>query len=805
MKLPWTALAVAAMFLAAVSSLSVPRQQSQVAAQLERLAATTSHFATQDIVYNRREERRWPAELTKQQDDLAAALRALGGRREDLAALLRHADPKVRTLALGALFMREDAHDLPLIAALRGDAAATFPLIRESPASSGGRLPLSAFEDNQTVGGVALAMMDFWLQPMGGPKFEDYWAEHEKRAFSAGWFLVKLRRATRQISPLQPEYRADVRRVLAEIDALPPLDRAWTLLYVRTSGYFDQEALMSDAALVNTIRIIGADGLMKLLRQEPPTDDPAFKPVVAFVGNGMSRFILTHARELLRASDADAVLARAEVDRVSNDPTMWRSAAAELLALDNADDAAQALKQDIARIRLKGYAGQREQAALAAALWRIRGPKENAYLVDWFYTALPLAEFVHGPDLFFQAIAKDPRPDTKQLAGAIAADPRFSRVDLKLLVDLLGIVNRTVRAPLVTNEVIANYDYGYHAWGSELPDLRETLARWRNLLRNHFGVPQLPAAPARATPLRVVSTPTWTRALNREPGSSPVALAVSSDGRLLATGDEGNYTVVLRNAANGERAGTIADNGSGAFVIGFPPGASEPRILSTARDGIQSLQVAGNGPASTWKAKGPEPHSRGAVDSRVARYVSNVLSGGPGVFDLERGQLLWRIDERVGPPAAVAISGNGGVVAVGGGDWPKIARAYDAASGKILFESADFCGPIVGLALTADGTRLVTAAVGDEIRIWNVTSGQIERRLAYSVRGADVPSPVVIAPDGRWLAVNHNAAIGVFDLSTGSLRWEVRLPSASYPAIAFSPDGKRLYTSDSRLAAWSLE
>jgi hypothetical protein len=82
-----------------------------------------------------------------------------------------------------------------------------------------------------------------------------------------------MKRATRQISALRPEYEDDVRHVLAEIDALPAVERAWTLLFVRT----DQrqiDTLVSDAALVKALQVVGPNALLTFLRREPRTDDP---------------------------------------------------------------------------------------------------------------------------------------------------------------------------------------------------------------------------------------------------------------------------------------------------------------------------------------------------------------------------------------------------------------------------------------------------------------------------------------------------------------------------------------------------
>jgi len=43
--------------------------------------------------------------------------------------------------------------------------------------------------------------------------------------------MVKLMRATRQTSSAHPEYHKDTQRVMAEINALPAVERAWTMFF----------------------------------------------------------------------------------------------------------------------------------------------------------------------------------------------------------------------------------------------------------------------------------------------------------------------------------------------------------------------------------------------------------------------------------------------------------------------------------------------------------------------------------------------------------------------------------------------
>jgi hypothetical protein len=488
------------LFIAFFSGTAEARQTSvNVRQQLERLAAETSHFATGEIIDNRWTERRWPPELLEEQQHVVAELRAVIGERDALRALLEDRDPRVRTLALGALFIREDPQDVPLIARLSSDSAATFTRLGMAGTSQPGRLPISYFESPQTVGDVAQEMIRFYLNAAGRPSlesvvtpfnrqrslppsaFDEYWAQRSSRARCASWFLVKMRRATRQTSPLQPEYEPDVRRVLAEIDALPPVERAWTLLYVRADqGQID--VVVPDAAVVNALRAVGPDALMTFLRREAPTDDPDVRAGSAYRGS-MTGLVLAHAPELLRASDADAVIASAEAYKGLQNNTMFVAAAGRLRGVENVERAADFLKEAIGAISVHRTLGASDQATLAFALWQMRGAAEDAFLVDWFYTALPFDGSPSATEEFLRNVDQEARSDTGALLAAVVADSRFDHVGWTQLARILVTVNRSLASPLVDQHTIDAYRPN-----SERSDEQATLAAWRRLLRQHFGV-----------------------------------------------------------------------------------------------------------------------------------------------------------------------------------------------------------------------------------------------------------------------------------------------------------------------------
>ena len=79
------------------------------------------------------------------------------------------------------------------------------------------------------------------LPPIGSPA-----ATFPRRR--AGFWSIDARRPTNLAH--QPEYQKDIQRVLTEINALPPVERGWTLLYVHCGVFHDNDDLLFDPAMV---------------------------------------------------------------------------------------------------------------------------------------------------------------------------------------------------------------------------------------------------------------------------------------------------------------------------------------------------------------------------------------------------------------------------------------------------------------------------------------------------------------------------------------------------------------------------
>jgi WD40 repeat protein len=811
--------------------------------QFEQLAQTNEYFSLEVIIQNR-ELRLWSSSeeiigtngvgtfkegtsaLAQEQAGLLNKLRALSRDGGNLEALLKNPDPRVRTLALGAIFQRENGRDLPLIAGLMNDPSPTFPNLHQSFSSAGGQRPMSDLTNSQTVGDVAQAMLSFWgvrherseggLSYFGsrdGPRLTtndvaEFWKKYAGRTYAAGWFGVKMKRATRQTIPILPAYKPDIQRVLAEMESLPMPDRAWTELYVLAPDRWFQFGIKDDLVvpegqLIGMIKKLGPGALLRFLQRQPISGDPDLlmdKDDGNFIR--MSGFILRHADLLLRAKDADALLACAYVQHNSGGPDPAWAVGAALVQSARAHEILHAALARETRT-YETAAGQ-----LAGALWRIRGAAEIPFLVKWFYTELPMASGpMHQPVVFLWGVQDAGRPDTKRLIAALVGDPRFDYTDWETLAELLKIVNAGRKTPLVEETDI------YDAQPNGMQDERMVFPRWRNLLRKEFRLPEKPMRLAEANPQSILTQPSWSVPL----AEAPSQMIVSPDGKWLATLT--NRTVAVWRTDTGQFAWQIPRAPTtGAYRVAFQTNA---QLMVFHQDGQFDARF------STWDLVATrqitqalltgKPDGGLALDgvfafdaaaSRVGFSSGNALGG----INANSGKILWLHTGGNAFRPPVALSADGTRLAVGGG---AIVGFYEAATGDLVRQFDQHAGPVQALALSSDGGKLVTASLADGMQLWDTATGVLMREFPYQVpaSGQQMSAPV-ISSDGTLIAVVGASAkidesrIGVFRTDSGELKCEIHITSngsiGSNIALAFAPDGTMLYTGGSRLEAWPL-
>jgi RNA polymerase sigma factor (sigma-70 family) len=220
-------------------------------------------------------------------------------------------------------------------------------------------------------------------------------------------------------------------------------------------------------------------------------------------------------------------------------------------------------------------------------------------------------------------------------------------------------------------------------------------------------------------------------------------------------------------------------------------------------------------------------------DGKTLVSKSYYGEGSVAVWDFPSGKLLHRLPGHYDENRAVAVSPDGKMVATG---QDAVISFWDAATGKELRQLKSPIGKAEGLAFSPDGKVLASGHGGHSVQLWDVDAGKVLAKLpaqhnrsgllAFSpdgktlatgdpldktIRLFDVaarrerqklerPSVVhdlAFSPDGTMLAAGgQDGTIPLWDVATGKLLRELRGPGAHVRAVAWSPDGKTLATSD---------
>lgn len=325
-----------------------------------------------------------------------------------LLSLLKDSDPKIRTLAAGALVAKGDPrlqHDL---APLVHDASPTFDVITTLPTDY---LTPSRYTP-QTVSEAVLRLVEM----PSASDFDQYWSVHANHDYCASWFLWQF---------LHPPFTSVARE---QIQRLPSPDRELTILWIGAGnsnrlgqkfiGYSGQELL--DAA-----RQLKREDVLQALRGDPPVSDPDLRAAgldsaldmnSSTYGHAseLGNFLLTHAKDLLTDADAKTLLelGTSKSPRIAASPELWFIAAANLhpQEADSILDVAETLWPNAGDVQF--------------ARWDVYGESMLPKILERFYRS-PEAQ---------EALARSiPDGSYQPLVEAILASDRHLQIDGKAM------------------------------------------------------------------------------------------------------------------------------------------------------------------------------------------------------------------------------------------------------------------------------------------------------------------------------------------------------------------------------------
>jgi serine/threonine protein kinase len=152
----------------------------------------------------------------------------------------------------------------------------------------------------------------------------------------------------------------------------------------------------------------------------------------------------------------------------------------------------------------------------------------------------------------------------------------------------------------------------------------------------------------------------------------------------------------------------------------------------------------------------------------------------------------------------LALSPDGKHLLTAGAQADGTARYWDIATGKEIYRLPSQGGQVYDVAISPDGTKLLSCGGDKLIHVWDAATGHEVRQLkghTGEVLG------VAISPDGRMVASSgYDCQLRLWKLDTGELIASPGEAGAGW-GVAFSPDGKLIATwgQDHLIRLWDVK
>jgi len=234
-------------------------------------------------------------------------------------------------------------------------------------------------------------------------------------------------------------------------------------------------------------------------------------------------------------------------------------------------------------------------------------------------------------------------------------------------------------------------------------------------------------------------------------------------------------------------------NVEGELVRSVPCRGPGPDALAVSPDGRQLATAGKSGLLQIWrKQRGlsirsrinhPQPIHDGRLSPDGKLVATCGYNRTVQLLEVSTGRLLKILGRHQKKVSRVVFSADGAWLASGGED--NRVMLWDVATQRLRHRLSGHTGPVPGLVFLRDGKTLVSGSHDRSVRFWDVASGRCLRTIGGL--GSAVRS-LALRTDGRLLAVGLGQGVLLIDPLTGRLRDRLKLPAVS--AVTFA--GRRV-------------
>lgn len=284
--------------------------------------------------------------------------------------------------------------------------------------------------------------------------------------------------------------------------------------------------------------------------------------------------------------------------------------------------------------------------------------------------------------------------------------------------------------------------------------------------------------------------------------SAILSVAISSDGKLLATGDA-NGNVHLWNIAEDQ------------LLFTFPAHAGWVRSVSFNRDNQILASGSDDETIKLWDVhtgqsvntlRGHNSHVRAITFSPQNNQILASASADwtAKLWDIMTGKCIATLAEHTDWTRTVAFSPDGQTLATGSHDHT--IKLWNVVTGKCYRTLEGHSRQVVSVTFSPDGQTLASAGQDFTIRVWDVKSGVHLKTLQHS----KIPMSIAFHPipeSNLLVSGGDDNTIRLWDISTGQCIRTMTDHDDWVRSVVFSPDGRTLASGsdDQTVRIWEVD
>ena len=306
---------------------------------------------------------------------------------------------------------------------------------------------------------------------------------------------------------------------------------------------------------------------------------------------------------------------------------------------------------------------------------------------------------------------------------------------------------------------------------------------------------------------RVLMTSLATGTMDREylvGTSKPAVVSVRPDSQRIAAGCE-NGDVLVWNANDGTKTLNVLKLDAAVKALAWSPD-SRKLAIATANNIVRIFAPTVQGVQPSLELIQHQQFSTTSVVNRLqfaadSRSIWAALADGQIEEWAYAGLEQRRQFNHGGPVYGVAVTRDGSTIVSCSTD--QTVRVWDNTTGQQKFQLNGHVGAVHGLALSPDETFAVSSGADGTLRLWDIVGGrQLKQLITYD---ATMYSIAVNPQGGLIAAAGADRKVHLLDMITGVERQAMTGHTDYLHSVTFSPDGSRVmsYGYAGQLKQWN--